>query len=95
MQITHPFVSALADGFDATLINPSNWNAVHTMVSEFFTATEGQVTFTTAAASNTTSWVFVNGVKQRYGASYDFIITGGAVVFNVGLLVGSVVEVIQ
>jgi hypothetical protein len=30
ISITHPFVSAKGDGTDATLVRPSNWNAVHT-----------------------------------------------------------------
>lgn len=30
--ITHPFVSPKADGPDATLVRPSNWNANHTSV---------------------------------------------------------------
>lgn len=34
MIVTHPFVSAKADGGDATLIRPSNWNAVHTSTIE-------------------------------------------------------------
>lgn len=29
MAITHPFVSAVADGGDASLVQPSNWNASH------------------------------------------------------------------
>ena len=29
--VTHPFVSAKADGGDATLVRPSNWNAGHTI----------------------------------------------------------------
>lgn len=29
IQIKHPFVSAKGDGGDATLVRPSNWNAVH------------------------------------------------------------------
>lgn len=29
IQIKHPFVSAKGDGGDATVIRPSNWNAVH------------------------------------------------------------------
>ena len=31
MAITHPFVSTKADGGDATLVRPSNWNANHTI----------------------------------------------------------------
>ncbi len=30
-SITHPFVSAIADGADATVVRPSNWNAAHTL----------------------------------------------------------------
>jgi microcystin-dependent protein len=30
IQIKHPFVSLKGDGGDATLVRPSNWNAVHT-----------------------------------------------------------------
>ena len=29
MAITHTFVSAIANGGDATLVQPSNWNATH------------------------------------------------------------------
>ena len=28
--ITHTFVSGVADGGDASLVRPSNWNATHT-----------------------------------------------------------------
>lgn len=28
-DVTHPFVSAIGDGGDATLVRPSNWNAGH------------------------------------------------------------------
>jgi hypothetical protein len=28
-DVTHPFVSGIADGGDATLVRPSNWNAAH------------------------------------------------------------------
>lgn len=31
MQIKHPFVSGKSDGTDATLVQPSNWNAGHAM----------------------------------------------------------------
>ena len=30
--VTHTFVSGIADGGDATLVRPSNWNASHTTV---------------------------------------------------------------
>ncbi|HEY9816776.1 MAG TPA: hypothetical protein V6D20_13400, partial [Candidatus Obscuribacterales bacterium] len=31
ITLTHPFVSPKADGPDATLVQPSNWNAEHTL----------------------------------------------------------------
>lgn len=31
IQVTHPFVSAVADAGDATKVQPSNWNADHTL----------------------------------------------------------------
>lgn len=34
MGIKHPFVSGKADGGDATLVQPSNWNSNHTIDSE-------------------------------------------------------------
>ena len=38
MAITHPFVSAIADGGDASLVQPSNWNADHTIGDDTITA---------------------------------------------------------
>lgn len=35
LSITHTFVSAKADSTDATLINPSNWNAGHTISNPY------------------------------------------------------------
>jgi len=31
VTVTHPFVSAVADGADATVVRPSNWNATHSL----------------------------------------------------------------
>lgn len=31
VTVTHPFVSAIPDGVDATLVRPSNWNATHSI----------------------------------------------------------------
>ena len=31
VTVTHPFVSAIADGTDASLVRPSNWNATHSI----------------------------------------------------------------
>jgi hypothetical protein len=34
MQLKHKFVSAKADGADATLVQPSNWNDLHSLVAD-------------------------------------------------------------
>lgn len=96
-QITHRFISAKSDSTDATLINPSNWNAVHDLVwtDEYITATAGQTVFTPAVAPISSAFVFVNGLKARAGASYDYTIVGVTVVFNYPLDAGQVVEIIQ
>ena len=31
VTVTHPFVSAIGDGADTTLVRPSNWNATHSI----------------------------------------------------------------
>lgn len=33
-SVKHAFVSAIADGADATLVRPSNWNADHTFAAQ-------------------------------------------------------------
>jgi hypothetical protein len=40
LAITHTFVSAVADGADATLVRPSNWNADHTIAAGTITAAQ-------------------------------------------------------
>lgn len=48
MPVTHPFVSAVADGGDATLIRPSNWNADHAFPDKnVFLENPGSVTIAT------------------------------------------------
>lgn len=49
VSVTHQFVSAIPDGGDATVVQPSNWNDVHT-VTGLGTAAEADTTdFATAA----------------------------------------------
>ena len=47
MPITHAFTSAVADGADATLVRPSNWNADHAG-----TLDAAAVTFTPTTAAD-------------------------------------------
>ena len=37
LVITHPFVSSVPDGADATLVQPGDWNADHTIVATLTT----------------------------------------------------------
>lgn len=74
MGITHPFVSAIADGADATLVRPSNWNASHTIswatASLDFTNGDTLKRFTiTDAAAGTTSHILA--VIERPNTSAD------------------------
>jgi len=49
MPVTHPFVSAIGDGGDATLVRPSNWNADHAFPDKnVFVENPGSVTLATA-----------------------------------------------
>ena len=41
LTLTHPFVSAIPDGSDATVVRPSNWNANHTVVGTLDVANGG------------------------------------------------------
>ena len=52
-SVTHTFVSAVADGGDATLVRPSNWNAAHTLAG--ICVNIGQVTTSGSQATVTFS----------------------------------------
>lgn len=39
VTVTHPFVSAIPDGIDTTLVRPSNWNATHSITGSIGTVT--------------------------------------------------------
>lgn len=61
---------------------------------QYFTATASQTVFTPTNAPGQSNWVFVNGLKQRYGSTYDWTVAGVTVVFNNPLTAGDVVEII-
>lgn len=82
--------------FSAWSVNLSGAPApVFGSVDQYFTATSGQTTFTPTTAPVATCFVYVNSLKQRPGSAFDYQISGGNVVFNVGLMAGDVVEVTQ
>lgn len=66
MPVIHPYVSAIADGGDATLVQPSNWNANHTL-ADGSTAASGlgytvPLGFWAAAVSPADSTTYYAGV---------------------------------
>jgi hypothetical protein len=50
VTVTHPFVSAVADGGDATVVRPSNWNATHSLSGTVDIANGGTGSSTSAGA---------------------------------------------
>ena len=67
ITVTHPFVSAIADGADATVVRPSNWNATHSL-----SGTVDPVNGGTGIANNTASTLTITG---SYASTF---IVGGA-----------------
>jgi len=63
MAIKHPFVSAKADGGDATLVQPSNWNATHSIDADGITIPANASAPTSPAADNVT--IFCTEIANR------------------------------
>jgi len=53
VTVTHPFVSAVPDGGNANLVQPSNWNAGHTVTGLGTAATANTGDFDAAGAAAT------------------------------------------
>ncbi len=62
--ITHTFVSGIADGGDATLVRPSNWNAAHT-VEQVITDNAPLTVDQADAADNDFAKFTANGIEGR------------------------------
>lgn len=67
ITVTHPFVSAIADGTDTTVVRPSNWNATHSLAG-----TVDPVNGGTGIANNASSTLTITG---SYASTF---IVGGA-----------------
>lgn len=77
MAVTHAFTSAKADGGDTTLVQPSNWNANHTITS---VPASGVISTTdaTAASSKTVGSIVAAGGIAASGALWcDTIVSAG------------------
>ena len=57
VTVTHPFVSAIGDGADTTLVRPSNWNATHSISGTVDVANGG----TGASTASITSFNNITG----------------------------------
>lgn len=66
MAITHDFTSAKADGADATLIRPSNWNANHTIAANTIGDAEIAAHTTTKITVPTTTFVDAQEVNELW-----------------------------
>ena len=62
---------------------------------QYFTSANGQTAFTASFTLTQNALVWLNRLKQRRGAAYDYTITGNTVNFTFPLLAGDVVEIIQ
>jgi len=79
VTITHTFVSGIADGADATVVRPSNWNAAHTIADA--TIALAKLTATGSPSSSTylrgdNTWAAISGTSgwfnvKSYGAVGD------------------------
>ncbi len=69
MAITHAFVSAIAEGADATLVRPSNWNADHTLASGTILSALGGITLNYGASIAFAT--ATNGFMDLYGGTTD------------------------
>src|SRR5690349_8409032 len=69
LVVTHPFVSGIANGGDTTLVEPSDWNANHTLTGVASVAQGGtnQSSFTT----NATNYFDGTSVSSMAGTSWD------------------------
>jgi hypothetical protein len=53
VTVTHPFVSAVADGADTSVVRPSNWNATHTLTGTLDVANGGTGVTTSTGTGST------------------------------------------
>lgn len=74
--ITHAFVSAIADGGDASLVQPSNWNAGHTLTG--IAVTDGINTFA-ATQTFTVAPVFTDASGTRTALGLGTLATASTV----------------
>jgi hypothetical protein len=77
VTVTHPFVSAISDGADATVVRPSNWNATHSLTGTLDVANGG--TNITTYAIGDLIYASTAGVLSKLAdvATGNALISGG------------------
>lgn len=93
-KVSHTFVSGIADGADATLVRPTNWNADHTVDSDELVVVgetpSGVIngvndTFTLANTPKAgTVVLYRNGLRQQAGVAENYTISGDTITFVAG-----------
>lgn len=66
MQVTHAFTSGLADGPDATLVRPSNWNADHVLTGWDALTADHTVTIGSSGCDYTTIADAIDAYKSTW-----------------------------
>ena len=77
ITVTHPFVSAISDGADATVVRPSNWNATHSLAGTVDVANGG--TNISSYAIGDILYASTTGILSKLAdvATGNSIISGG------------------
>lgn len=74
LAVTHAFTSAIADAGDATLVQPSNWNAAHTLTGVVSVAQGGTNASSASGTSldNITGFASTGYIKRTGAGTYTF-----------------------
>lgn len=74
VNVTHPFVSSKPDGADNTLVQPSNWNATHTLAvsGAYQTIWVPAVAMSTRTSTGAASGTVETSTNKVMVKTYDF-----------------------
>jgi hypothetical protein len=75
MAVTHPFVSAKADGGDSSLVRPSDWNASHVFTGAQRVQTAALTVEAGASLVVSRYYEIASGVTLELAAGGDLEIT--------------------
>lgn len=84
LSVTHTLVSTVADGSDNTLVQPSDWNAAHT-VSGTVAATDVTGTFSTTSLTGTFASSDITGTFSSSDIDFTYGITSTSTSLSISL----------